>query len=92
MCPVHLLDRSVFLFSQVSFLTGKLIQAMGFGPDCHMESIVAEVPKVVRGFYGKSSSNVVTGTRVGIIKVADFEWRFLLKDSPYFSKSESRRD
>ena len=70
---------------------GKLTQAMGIGPDCHMESIVAEVPDVVRGFYGKSSSKVVTDTRIGITKAADFEWRFLLKDSPYLSKPKSRR-
>ena len=69
---------------------GKLTQAMGIGPECHCDSIVDEDPKVVRGFFGESSSDVIADTRIGITKAADFKWRFLLEGSPYVSKPPSR--
>jgi len=69
---------------------GKLTQAMGIGPDSHGDSIVDETPNVVRGFFGDSSRNVVSDTRIGITKAADLQWRFLLEGSRYVSKPRSR--
>lgn len=67
---------------------GKLTQALEIGPDCHGTSIVSKKWSNCRGFFGwsTSSENIVADTRIGITKAADFEWRFLLKDSPFVSR------
>ena len=69
---------------------GKLTQAMGIGPECHCDSIVDQNSRALRGFFGDSSSKVISDTRIGITKAADFKWRFLLEGSRYVSKPPSR--
>lgn len=69
---------------------GKLTQAMGIGPTCHGDSIDDSPSGFVRGFFGRSSNNVIADTRIGITKAADFKWRFLMEGSPYVSKPLSR--
>ena len=69
---------------------GKLTQAMGIGPECHCDSIVDKDSKTDRGFFGKSSDNVITDTRIGITKAADFQWRFLLEGNRYVSRPPSQ--
>lgn len=69
---------------------GKLTQALAIGTSCHGGNIAGRGLPKQTGFYGKSSGIVLSDTRIGISKAADFPWRFMLKDSPFVSRKLSK--
>lgn len=70
---------------------GKLTQAMGIGPESHGSSIINRQTKS-RGIFSSSiDAEVVTDTRIGITKAADYPWRFLMKDNRFVSRGLQSR-
>ena len=64
---------------------GKLVQAMGIGPDLYGHDLAGEPLVILGGEPGPGEAVVVT-TRVGISAAADLPLRFYLQNNRYVSK------
>ena len=65
---------------------GKLTEALGIGLDLNGKELT-ESPFELRPRTAEwHDVEVVTGTRIGISRAADYEWRFCAAGSPYLSR------
>ena len=63
---------------------GKVCQALAIDLDFNGHDL-AKQPLTLTLNSRLPSSQIAIGTRIGITKAADVQWRFLLKDNPYVS-------
>ena len=64
--------------------TGKVCQALAIDMDFNGHDLTKQ-PLTLTLHSQLASSQILIGTRIGITKAADLEWRFFVKDNPYVS-------
>ena len=63
---------------------GKVCQALAIDQDFNGHDLTKQ-PLTLTLHSRLPSSQIAFGTRIGITKAADVQWRFFVKDNPYVS-------